>query len=259
MLEPLRCICLKTEGFQHIILPDGFGAFEEIFIKQIYFSVEEIARADLVIDLGAHQGTFSTYAILHMKPGSVLVAVEPNPRAFSVLAENIHLLQQVIAVKQLKVHLINKAIYIHPGAVHLKITKFSETAHISCFGSMKVPSVTLKQLLIFGHNQEKSRILLKMDIEGTENVLLKDENSLKCMKMCECIAMEPHGGIHQIKRTLENNGFKVRIKDFTLEPSLFRTWLNYKPLPYTVLISVYRFVVSLLAKPKITIVKAQPR
>ncbi|MEM0317397.1 MAG: hypothetical protein QXO97_05355 [Candidatus Nezhaarchaeales archaeon] len=96
-----------------------------------------------------------------------------------------------------------------------------------------------------------------MDIEGVGHDLLTDEQSLKFIRMCKYIAIKPHGNVDMIKETLEYLGFRTRIHNITLEPQLWKKWLNYKPKLYTSIIAAYRLIVSSIAKPKITIVKAE--
>ncbi|MEM2153187.1 MAG: FkbM family methyltransferase [Candidatus Bathyarchaeia archaeon] len=256
-LKTIGPICLEGNGVTHIILPDGFGCFEEIFFKEIYFDPEEIFHADVVIDLGAHQGTFATYSALNAKPHSMLVSVEPNPKAYGVLLENIHLLKHIIIGKRLKVYMVNKAVYISKNFVKLKLTRHSELSHISTSGDFEVQTITLREIFsIFQHFRDP-KILLKMDIEGTEHDLLSDQQSLKFLEMCEAIAIEPHGNPSQIKETLEHLGFKVTFQNIILEPTLYRRWLKYKPRLYANVIAAYRLITSSIAKPRITIVKAK--
>lgn len=53
-LKFIRPVYLEGNKSAHIIFPDAFGCFEEIFFKQIYFKPKEIFSADVIIDLGAH-------------------------------------------------------------------------------------------------------------------------------------------------------------------------------------------------------------
>lgn len=239
------------------MLPDGFGCFEEIFFKWIYFEPKTIFHADVIIDLGAHQGTFSTYAILNMKPHSILISVEPNPKVYNVLLENIRLLKHVIMKKKLEVHTINKAVYISKKFVKLKLTKHSETSYISNSGDLDVQTITLRELFSIFQHLKDPKILLKMDIEGTEHDLLRDEESLKFLGMCKAIAIEPHGNFNQIKKALEHLGFKVSVKNILLDPTLCLRWLKCRPRPYTSIIASYRLITSSIAKPGITIVRAE--
>jgi len=256
-LNLMRLVYLRGNGLTHAILPDGFGCFEEIFFKNVYFEPLRIHRADVVIDLGAHQGTFTVYSALNMRPRSILISVEPNPNAYNVLLENILLHKHLIAEKRIRVHVVNKAVYTSRRVIKFKLTKWSETPHISASGNLCVQTITLREIFSLFQHLKDPRVLLKMDIEGVEHDLLTDEQSLKFIRMCKYIAIEPHGNVDMIKETLEYLGFRTRIHNITLEPQLWKKWLNYKPKLYTSTIAAYRLIVSSIAKPKITIVKAE--
>jgi len=256
-LKSVKLIYLKGDGITHAILPDGFGCFEEVFFKHVYFEPERIYSADVVIDLGAHQGTFTVYSVLNMKPHSVLISVEPNPKTYNVLLENIRLNKQVIVEKGIKIHMINKAVYTSTKFVRLKLTRWSETSHISAFGELNIQTITLREIFSLFQHLRDPKVLLKMDIEGAEYALLTDKQSLKFLGMCECIAIEPHGDLNRIKEALEHLEFRMSVHNMTLEPQLGRKWLNYKPKFYTTIIATYRLITSSIAKPKITIVKTE--
>ncbi|MEM2589783.1 MAG: FkbM family methyltransferase [Zestosphaera sp.] len=208
------------------------------------------------MDLGAHQGTFTTYAVLNMKPHSIPISVEPNPKAYSVLLENIRLLKHVIMKKNLKFVAINKAVYISKKFVKLKLTKHSETSYISTSGDLGAQTITLRELFSIFQHLKDPKILIKMDIEGTEHDLLRDEISLKFLGMCKAIAIEPHGNLNQIKKALEHLGFKVSVQNILLDPTLCLRWLKCQPRLYTSIIASYRLIASSIAKPRITIVRA---
>jgi len=59
--------------------PDGFGALEENLLtgKNIYFEASSIRDADTIIDLGAHAGSFSIFAIWHSRPRARIKASKP--------------------------------------------------------------------------------------------------------------------------------------------------------------------------------------
>ena len=83
------------------LLTDGFGAFEENLLTNIniYFDVETVKYADTIIDLGAHIGTFTLYAILHAKPNTNIIAVEPDRTNYRILLNNIRKLSKIIKEK----------------------------------------------------------------------------------------------------------------------------------------------------------------
>ena len=256
-LKPIGLIYLEGNGVKHAIVSDGFGCFEEIFFKQVYFDAEEISRADVVIDLGAHQGTFTIYSALNIKPNGMIISVEPNPKTYSILLENIRLSKHLILEKNLKIHVINRAVYISKKIIKLKLTRWSEISYISTSGNLDVQTITLEEIFSLFHHLKDPTILLKMDIEGSERILLADKQSLELLKKCWRIAIEPHGDLNRIKEALERLGFRISVQNITLEPTLCREWLRYKPKLYTRVIATCRFIASSIAKPKVTIVKAE--
>jgi len=68
-LFPSELRLALPSGISFFILPDSFGAVEENLFYGIYFSGEELSSADTIIDLGAHIGTFTVYAIMNAKRG----------------------------------------------------------------------------------------------------------------------------------------------------------------------------------------------
>lgn len=256
-LNTVNLVRLEGNKVVHIILPDAFGCFEEIFFKQIYFEPEIIRDADVVIDLGAHQGTFTIYSIINMKPCSVLISIEPNPRAYAILLENIHLYQHIILKKGLKVYAINKAIFTSKKLAKLKLTRWSESSHLSASGELIVQTITLDEVFSIFQCLKNPKVLLKMDIEGAEHELLRDKESLKFIGMCKYVAIEPHTDHSEIMEKLEGLGFKVKLRRITLEPTLYRMWLSYKPKLYTSIVATYRLIASSVARPRITIISAE--
>ena len=83
------------------LLTDGFGAFEENLLTEIniYFGAETVKYADTIIDLGAHIGTFTLYAILHAKPNTCIIAVEPDRTNYRILLNNLIKLNKIIKEK----------------------------------------------------------------------------------------------------------------------------------------------------------------
>lgn len=258
-MRPLKVIHLRRSEFVHAILPDGFGCFELIFFKHIYFDPEIIHNADVIIDLGAHQGSFTVYSLLYMKPKGLLIAVEPNPKAYSVLLENINLYKDLVSRKKIRIYALNKAISLSKGFAKLKLSRWSTDSYLSDNGDFCVETVTLEDLFNLFKFIKNPNILLKMNIEGAEYNLVADERSLRCLRACRYIAVQPHGDPNVLKRALERLGFTAHVCNVALEPALGLKWLNYKPKLYSSVIAVYRLAASSLSKPKVTIVKAERR
>jgi len=240
---------LTTPSGVHIImLPDSFGAIEENLFCSIYFSGEELASADTIIDLGAHIGSFTVYAILSAKPNARLIAVEPCRRNYSVLLKNISLLKELVAGKKLSIYALNKAVWSEKRRVRISFSEWSETHHVSTNGVEEVEAVTLDELL----DMAKGATVVKMDIEGAEVEVLK---KLGRPELISSISIEPHSNDEGLIQILHRQGFAVEAARYRIDPSLALSWLKTKPRRYTSLVAMYRLIVSSIAGPAITIIK----
>lgn len=128
-----------------------------------------------------------------MKSQGIIISVEPNPQAYAALLENIRLSKRIIVQKGLKIYTINKAVYTSKTLAKLKLTRWSESSYLSTSGDLNVRTITLEEIFSIFQHLKNPKILLKMDIEGTEYRLFADKKSLKFIEKCKYIAIEPHG------------------------------------------------------------------
>ena len=231
------------------IFSDGFGSIEENIFDNIYFTDEEIRNAETIIDLGAHHGSFTVWAILKSSPGSTIIAVEPNPLAVKLCLQNIKLLRDIISIKKLMVKVINAAVWDSRGMASLQNVYWSEGAYISdeVSGRFKVKTFTLNDIL----KNSNGRTVVKIDIEGAEyRVLNKAE-----LEKIDRISLEVHDNAKQIMNLLMDKGFKTLVCTYPITKSFTVMWLKINPKKYSSLIALYRLMVSQIAKPRITIIK----
>ena len=168
MIHHLHLELVSPRGLSAYFPPDGFGALEENLLtgENIYFEVPSIRDADTIIDLGAHAGSFTIFAIWHLRPRARIVAVEPNEKNFRLLLANIEMLKDVIKEKGLYVHALRKAIWIKKGPLGFVDTGWSEGGHVSDATYQRnvahVNTITLDDVLDLG----RGKVVVKMDIEG---------------------------------------------------------------------------------------------
>lgn len=253
-LNKIPYLLVTVRDSRLYIMPDAFGSLEENLISDfnIYFSPEEISAAHTIIDLGAHHGSFTVYAIRHASKGSRIIAVEPNPAAFRLLLNNIKLNYEVIIAKHLRVEAICKAVGAEQGKRFLKITAWSESPHLTSTPSAEtivVDVITIDQLL----EKVDPPVLVKMDIEGAEYELFKQK---KWLKHVNILAAEIHGKYGPIIEVLQKSGFQTKIKEYHITRAFANLWVKVSPKFYTLIIALYRIFVSILARPKIIVVKA---
>lgn len=238
------------------LLTDGFGAFEENLLTEIniYFGAETVKYADTIIDLGAHIGTFTLYAILHAKPNTCIIAVEPDRTNYRILLNNLIKLNKIIKEKNIKIITLNMAVWYKQGKFRFRNIGWSEGGYLTgdpCTSQDKecVDTITLDELI----ELSTGRIIAKIDIEGAElPVLLFSKNLTRISD----IAMEPHGNETLVTKILSQYGYSVQYTEYKLNPTLYKYWINISPKIFGISVAVYRLLVSTVLTPKITVLKA---
>jgi len=238
------------------LLTDGFGAFEENLLTEIniYFCAETVKYADTIIDLGAHIGTFTLYAILHAKPNTSIIAVEPDRTNYRILLNNLIKLNKIIKEKNIKIITLNMAVWYKQGKFRFRNIGWSEGGYLTgdpCTSQDKecVDTITLDELI----ELSTGRIIAKIDIEGAElPVLLFSKNLTRISD----IAMEPHGNETLVTKILSQYGYSVQYTEYKLNPTLYKYWINISPKIFGISVAVYRLLVSTVLTPKITVLKA---
>ena len=154
-----KSVLLDPTDASHIII------FREIFVDHIYKLSEVPFVPDLILDCGGHIGLFSLLAQHHF-PGTRAMVFEPN-------SDNLPYLRAQIEENSLAVEIIPAAVSDFDGQAQF-------SAGCSCSGSIRpapesssndgsVPVVNLCKLL---SEMRPQQLVLKMDIEGGEEILL---------------------------------------------------------------------------------------
>ena len=171
---------------------------DEVLIERVYDLQHVPFTPDVVMDLGANIGLFTLLAAKRW-PGAGFICVEPHPTTFSFLCDNL-LLNGVQAMK-LQCALdseVSLKFLENDGAVFQTL----------CARTTGTPVMTL-QLDALLPTREDARLVLKMDIEGSERAVLE---SLRRRLPEHCfIFIELHHG-EESRKWIENwavqNGFR---------------------------------------------------
>lgn len=150
-------------------LPDGpsfVSQYREIFVSEIY-AFPSATDSPVIVDGGANAG-MATIWWLSRWPAARIVAFEPDPQVFAMLAHNVRH-QQTDRLELRRAALSTGALgttFLPDGADGGRIVDRAESG----MNGLEVPSQSLGELLrTLGHVD-----LLKLDIEGAETDVLQE-------------------------------------------------------------------------------------
>ena len=190
----------------------------ETWRKKVYTPLHfEIGKDDIVIDIGAHKGYFSTFASLAAKNGKVY-AFEPMEDNYNILKKNIK---------------VNKCINVIPFQLGISGAKGIRKLYVSPDSSSgmslikewfkddkrKITSFYIKCITlhdIFSLCRIKKIDFLKIDCEGAEHEILLN-TPIESLAKINKISMEFHQigrlRVGILKNLLKQNGFIVKVED----------------------------------------------
>jgi FkbM family methyltransferase len=155
-----------------------------------------VRDSDVVMDIGAHLGTFTRVAL--QRGARVVVAVEPNP-------VNIACLERTFAaeIAARRVRLVKAAAWHSPGSLTFEFGDSSQMGHVGESAdaglrpkTLQVRAVTLDRLI---DELKLERVdFIKMDIEGAERHALAGASRLLAKhkpRLAICIYHTPDDGV----------------------------------------------------------------
>jgi FkbM family methyltransferase len=187
------------------------GIFHEIWDNQRYTggTIGALARRGTVVDIGAHIGLFSLFA-LRVLQANRIISVEPDPANFELLAKNISANHLEDAT------LINVAIAGESGDRRIYVNQSNNGGH-SFYrrggSSRPVRAVSLAELFKSSGISECS--LLKVDCEGAEMEIFEG-GSDELLRNVSAISLEYHLDAYAPER-LEKFRMRMERLGFNLE------------------------------------------
>lgn len=170
----------------------------------------------LIFDLGANIGTFSRYCS-KLFPKSRIIAVEPNDWNCEEFRKDIPgnttLIQAAIGTGE-TVYRVNNEYANSTGQCYLSAglgydkAQMEECVKGGLMDVAKVKSIRLIDLKKYVEPDDK--VIIKMDIEGAENSVFGDPESLAFLKQADYVAAEVHffGQTHEqvntVRETIES-------------------------------------------------------
>jgi FkbM family methyltransferase len=195
-----------------LVAPGGepmLNLVREIFDESRY-ALPPLAAGDVIIDVGAHVGTFAVWASVCC-PGTRIVCVEPTPVAADYLRRNIarNRLRNVTVVEAACASRADDRT-LHDRCVMAMNTLFAPDARSD--GTV-VRCVTLDQL--FELNAVRRCGFLKLDCEGAEYEILFSTSDEVLGRIAH-ITMEYHRGLapydeRAVATFLRKHGFEVTV------------------------------------------------
>lgn len=218
-LEVAKAIVARSDP-KKIILANGakivspqnnnfFQLINEVYIKKVYTPVFlPIGKGDVVVDIGANIGVFSTYAATLTT--NTVYAYEPYSHNFTHLVRNTKGFENIIAHK---CAVANKTGFINLSVSPAQTDHFLANLEKSGKGTVKVRCVTLEQ--IFLENRLKKINFIKLDCEGAEGLIFKSTPKSYLERIGE-ISLEYHDHLspmdhNQIASLLKSLHFWVKI------------------------------------------------
>ncbi len=184
------------------------GAFEEVWEEKLYVTPQP---GDIVLDVGAHIGAYSSFALKHAGEKGLVICIEPDPRNARLLRTNLERIKGSYRVHEV-------AVSDKPGTMELHHhALYSATTHTGPRLENDVDSFSVKVGTIDEICSPLTRLdVLKMDIEGAELKALKG-GAATLRRFHPHIAMEYHrpemgSPVEDVIHLLEDLGYRVERK-----------------------------------------------
>ncbi len=191
----------------------GIDDLTAVWLDGVYGDLHELATVEhpIIIDIGAHIGTFAIYAALKSSTSTVY-AFEPNPEVFKYLQKSVegnHLESRVLPIeKAVAISDKNRTLFIDEvGGVSSSLFR-RENRNLN--EGVSVPCVTLRD--IFKEYNITTCHLLKMNCEGAEYEILynlpKELFNRIDLMVIQWHRVEKHSP-QELERFLSQQGFLV--------------------------------------------------
>jgi FkbM family methyltransferase len=194
--------------------PD-WRVFRGIYIEKTY---ETQYDGVVVVDIGAHRGIYSAYALQH--GCAALVAYEPKPTNFALLSENIDRStgsnQQTEAQQKIVTGGESAECYVYDESWSHSTRRRSDKALTETIrvGAISLDDV-VERAVVFGGDQ--SRVIVKIDVEGAEYEIVEGA-STESLSLIDEMFIETHDyavGDTRNMDTIQQNGGLDPVVDYS--------------------------------------------
>lgn len=186
---------------------DDIVILHEVIVRKDYEKVFVLEKGDIVMDVGAHIGSFSVRSAKLVGSTGLIVAFEPDTNNFYLLKKN-------VALNQIKnIVLVNIALGKEIGSGCLKIPVL-RSGNISfkknLKGDVELKSINIMPLDVYLKGRFSRVDFLKIDVEGSELDVLKGAQETITKNLMR-IVLETHSqqSKKQIVQYLTSKGYAV--------------------------------------------------
>ena len=145
-------------------------AVKEVLIDEEYDFLSAFLKscpAPIIIDIGAHIGTFSLW-VYHQNPKARMLMIEANPASHKILSHNV---AKAFPENQYKI--LNKAAWKNNDVLKFSTAGDSMGNKISPDGDIEVDGITFVEIVEMATENTPSIDLMKIDIEGAEEAFFE--------------------------------------------------------------------------------------
>jgi len=199
----VRQALMKVKRLYNVDL--SFLSREPTFLEVFYYESYKVldVREKIVIDVGAYVGDTTIYFLL--KGARRVIAIEPNPTAIRIAAENVKRLglESRVTLVNAAIGGVRRRVLVAPN---VSLTPRADLGALVSSEGVSVDVITLKDVVeTYGIDEA----VLKMDCEGCEyeSILSEDDSVLKAFKE---MIIEYHYGYRNLVKRLKYAGFKVK-------------------------------------------------
>lgn len=194
--------------------------FTEVFLRAEYSSWQPTNISPRIIDLGGDPGAMSALYWKYRSPQSRVTVVEANPATVSAMRKNLHrrninhvdVINAVIAGDSIG----HASLHLHKPGKGFHTQDFACEENASTTNNrfvVQVPKVRLSSLI----GEGESVHLLKVDIEGSETIAMRELAQSGKMNQIDQIIMEyhhsaqewPNNSLAETLNLLETNNFTI--------------------------------------------------
>ena len=207
--NPLGVGTARYEGMDFEFRNCDATAVKEVLVDEEYDFLRVFLKncsAPVIVDVGAHIGTFSLWAYQQNSKAHLLM-VEASPDSYEVLLRNV---ERNFSADQYKI--LNKAAWKNNDVLKFSTTGDSMGNKVSSDGDVDVQGITFAEIVNLTLKEHSSIDLMKIDIEGAEEAFFETADAVLDKVKSLVIELHPKScNAEAVRKKLEKRYKNIRI------------------------------------------------